>query len=155
MLAYDHIREGSPLTAALLAVFRDNPRDVVEFTTTAKPGDFGGFAPMVFEYAARGDIVGERILARAVCDIEASLGHVFERKRWLDEALAHAGRIGGRRRVRGHAAHERLEFLGDSILGMLVNEYLYLAYPSATEGELTRMKANMVSEPSLAVRIRS
>jgi glucosamine kinase len=74
MLAYDHIRVSSPLTEALLAVFRDNPRDVVEFTTTAKPGDFGGFAPMVFEYAARGDAVGERILARAVSDIEDSLG---------------------------------------------------------------------------------
>lgn len=74
MLAYDRIREASPLTHALLAVFRDNPRDVVEFTTTAKPGDFGGFAPMVFEYAAKGDAVGERILARAVNDIEDSLG---------------------------------------------------------------------------------
>jgi glucosamine kinase len=74
MLAYDHIRDGSPLTEALLAVFRGNPRDVVEFTTTAKPGDFGGFAPMVFEYAAKGDAVAERILARAVSDIEASLG---------------------------------------------------------------------------------
>jgi ribonuclease III len=50
--------------------------------------------------------------------------------------------------------NERLEFLGDSILGMLVNEYLYLAYPSATEGELTRMKANVVSEPSLAEAAR-
>lgn len=74
MLAYDNIRGASPLTQALLAVFRNNPRDVVEFTTTAKPGDFGGFAPMVFEYAARGDAVGERILARAVADIEDSLG---------------------------------------------------------------------------------
>lgn len=73
MLAYDDIRDGSPLTAALLAVFRNNPRDVVEFTTTAKPGDFGGFAPMVFEYAARGDAVAKRILTRAVSDIEASL----------------------------------------------------------------------------------
>ena len=73
MLAYDDIRDGSPLTAALLAVFRNNPRDVVEFTTTAKPGDFGGFAPMVFEYAAKGDAVAERILTRAVGDIEASL----------------------------------------------------------------------------------
>ena len=74
MLAYDHIREASPLTEALLAVFRGNPRDVVEFTTTAKPGDFGGFAPMVFEHAAKGDAVAGRILARAVSDIEASLG---------------------------------------------------------------------------------
>src|SRR5438270_4201580 len=53
-----------------------------------------------------------------------------------------------------HGDNERLEFLGDSILGMLVNEYLYLAYPSATEGELTRMKANVVSEPSLAEAAR-
>jgi glucosamine kinase len=74
MLAYDNIREASPLTKALLAAFRGNPRDVVEFTTTAKPGDFGGFAPMVFEHAAKGDAVAERILARAVFDIEASLG---------------------------------------------------------------------------------
>ena len=53
-----------------------------------------------------------------------------------------------------HGDNERLEFLGDSILGMLVNEYLYLAYPSASEGELTRMKANVVSEPSLAEAAR-
>ena len=74
LLGYDNIRPASPLTAALLAVFRDNPRDVVEFTTTAKPGDFGGFAPMVFEHAAKGDEVAEFILTRAVADIEASLG---------------------------------------------------------------------------------
>src|SRR2546421_9816038 len=53
-----------------------------------------------------------------------------------------------------HGDNERLEFLGDSILGMLVNEYLYLAYPSGSEGELTRMKANVVSEPSLAEAAR-
>jgi ribonuclease-3 len=53
-----------------------------------------------------------------------------------------------------HGDNERLEFLGDSILGMLVNEYLYLAYASASEGELTRMKANVVSEPSLAEAAR-
>ena len=55
--------EASPLTRAVLAVFRNEPRDVVEFTTTAKPGDFGGFAPMVFEHAAKGDAVAETILA--------------------------------------------------------------------------------------------
>ncbi|MBX3567313.1 MAG: N-acetylglucosamine kinase [Rhizobiaceae bacterium] len=74
LLAYDDIRPGSPLTKAVLAVFRDNPRDVVEFTTTAKPGDFGGFAPMVFDHAAKGDSVAEFIVARAVDDIEKSLG---------------------------------------------------------------------------------
>lgn len=73
MLAYDRIREASPLTEALLGVFRNDPRDIVEFTTTAKPGDFGGFAPMVFDYAAKGDAVAEDILRRAVADIEKSL----------------------------------------------------------------------------------
>ena len=38
-------------------IFRNNPADVVEFTTNAKPGDFGGFAPKVFEHADKGDAV--------------------------------------------------------------------------------------------------
>jgi glucosamine kinase len=73
LLAYDGIGEASALTRAVLAVFRNEPRDVVEFTTTAKPGDFGGFAPMVFDHAAKGDAVAEKILTRAVHFIEASL----------------------------------------------------------------------------------
>ncbi|TPN95731.1 BadF/BadG/BcrA/BcrD ATPase family protein, partial [Mesorhizobium sp. B1-1-5] len=74
LLAYDGIRPGSPLTDAMLAVFRNNPEDVVEFTTNAKPGDFGGFAPKVFEHAEKGDLVANFILAKAVADVEASLG---------------------------------------------------------------------------------
>jgi ribonuclease-3 len=64
----------------------------------------------------------------------------------LRQALTHRSQS----ELAPHGDNERLEFLGDSVLGMLVNEYLYLAYPSGTEGELTRMKANVVSEPSLA-----
>ncbi|RAZ91430.1 N-acetylglucosamine kinase [Mesorhizobium hawassense] len=74
LLAYDGIRPGSPLTDAMLAVFRNNPEDVVEFTTNAKPGDFGGFAPKVFEHAEKGDLVANWILGKAVADVEASLG---------------------------------------------------------------------------------
>ncbi|MER9586885.1 N-acetylglucosamine kinase [Mesorhizobium sp. M0276] len=74
LLAYDGVREGSPLTQSMLAVFRNNPEDVVEFTTNAKPGDFGGFAPKVFEHAEKGDRVANWILDRAVADVEASLG---------------------------------------------------------------------------------
>ena len=74
LLAHDGIRPASPLTDAILAVFRNSPEDVVEFTITAKPGDYGGFAPKVFDHAAKGDPVAEAILARAVAAIEASLG---------------------------------------------------------------------------------
>lgn len=73
LLAHDGIRPASPLTDAMLAVFRNDPQDVVEFTVNAKPGDFGGFAPKVFEFAAKGDPVAEAILARAVASVEASL----------------------------------------------------------------------------------
>lgn len=73
LLAHDGLIEASDLTRALLAVFRNDPADLVEFTTTAKPRDFGGFAPMVFEYAGKGDPVAEGILARAVHFITESL----------------------------------------------------------------------------------
>jgi glucosamine kinase len=74
LLAHDGIRPGSPLTDAMLGVFRNNPEDVVEFTTNAKPGDFGGFAPKVFDHAEKGDPVANWILDKAVADVEASLG---------------------------------------------------------------------------------
>ncbi|MGY2992947.1 BadF/BadG/BcrA/BcrD ATPase family protein [Mesorhizobium sp. URHB0026] len=74
LLAHDGVRLASPLTDSMMAVFRNNPEDVVEFTTNAKPGDFGGFAPKVFEHARKGDIVANWILDKAVADVEASLG---------------------------------------------------------------------------------
>jgi glucosamine kinase len=73
LLAHDGIRTGSPLTEEMLAVFRNRPEDVVEFTTNAKPGDFGGFAPKVFEHAAKGDAVATWIVEKAVADVEAAL----------------------------------------------------------------------------------
>jgi glucosamine kinase len=74
LLAHDGVRPGSPLTREMMAVFRGNPQDVVEFTTNAKPGDFGGFAPKVFDQAAKGDAVANWIVDRAVADVEAALG---------------------------------------------------------------------------------
>ncbi|BCG77194.1 N-acetylglucosamine kinase [Mesorhizobium sp. 113-3-3] len=73
LLAHDGVRARSPLTDAMMAIFRNNPEDVVEFTTNAKPGDFGGFAPKVFEHAERGDAVANWIVDKAVSDVEASL----------------------------------------------------------------------------------
>ena len=73
LLAHDGILPASPLTDAVLAVYRNDPRDVVEFTTSAKPGDFGGFAPLVFDHAAKGDQTALRIVERARQSIEASL----------------------------------------------------------------------------------
>lgn len=73
LLAHDGIRAASPLTKAVLAIYRNDPRDVVEFTLAAKPGDFGGYAPMVFDHAAKGDVVANFVVDRATAAIEASL----------------------------------------------------------------------------------
>lgn len=73
LLAYDGIRPASPLTAEILAIFRNEPIDLVEFTVNAKPGDYGGFAPKVFGHAAKGDAVAIWIINEAVADLEAAL----------------------------------------------------------------------------------
>lgn len=73
LLAHDGIVEPTPLTAAVLAIYRNDPSGLVEFTKSAKPGDFGGFAPMVFDHADRRDAAALRILDRARQAIESSL----------------------------------------------------------------------------------
>ncbi len=73
LLAYDGVLAGTPLTETVLAAYRDDPREIVEFTIAAKPRDFGTYAPMVFDYASRGDMVASRIVARAAAAVEASL----------------------------------------------------------------------------------
>ena len=77
LLVHDGIRAGSPLAELVLDRFGRNPGDMVEFTTAAKPGDYGAFAPMVFEHAAKGDAVAKRIAERAVADVEETLA-VFD-----------------------------------------------------------------------------
>jgi len=66
--------------------------------------------------------------------------------RLLRQALTHRSLAG----IAPQGDNERLEFLGDSVLGMLVNEHLYRSFPEEPEGVLTKMKARLVSEPALA-----
>ena len=54
----------------------------------------------------------------------------------------------------GLPTNERLEFLGDSVLGIVVTEYLYRAHPDVPEGQLAKMRAATVSEPALAAVAR-
>lgn len=72
LLANDDIRPGSPLTDRVLDRFGGDPREIVKFAAAARPAEFGGFAPLVFEHAAD-DPVASHILARAVADIEEAL----------------------------------------------------------------------------------
>lgn len=74
LLAYDGIGPATPLTDHVLAVFENDPSNIVGFTSTARPGAFGSFAPKVFDYAAAGDAIADAILARGLVVIEASIG---------------------------------------------------------------------------------
>ena len=82
-------------------------------------------------------------------DLEAAIGYRFRNITLLQNALTHSS-YANERWHDSLMSNERLEFLGDSILGMVVAEYLYRNYPHRPEGELTRMRADMVCETSLA-----
>ncbi len=82
-------------------------------------------------------------------DLEAAIGYRFHNISLLQNALTHSS-YANERWHNSLLSNERLEFLGDSILGMLVAEYLYRNFPDRPEGELTRMRADMVCEKTLA-----
>src|SRR6185295_11453215 len=83
------------------------------------------------------------------------LGYRFSDHALLTQAMTHRSwaheQVSPRAGTEARNLHnEALEFLGDSILGLVVAEYLFKAYPSASEGELSRMKHRLVSAPTLA-----
>ncbi len=80
--------------------------------------------------------------------LEAALGHCFARGDLLATALTHVSGIqGGNARVQ---SYQRLEFLGDRVLGLAVSAMLYAEFPHATEGELSRRLADLVRRESCA-----
>ena len=83
-------------------------------------------------------------------DLEQAIGYRFQNISLLQNALTHSSYANERWR-NSLMSNERLEFLGDSILGMVVADYLYRSFPNRPEGELTRMRADMVCEKSLAM----
>ena len=82
-------------------------------------------------------------------DLETASGYRFHNITLLQNALTHSS-YANERWHDSLKSNERLEFLGDSILGMVVAEHLYRNFPNRPEGELTRMRADMVCERALA-----
>lgn len=82
-------------------------------------------------------------------ELEEAIGYRFHNITLLQNALTHSS-YANERWHDSLMSNERLEFLGDSILGMVVAEYLYRNFPNRPEGELTRMRADMVCETTLA-----
>src|SRR5438552_9144933 len=86
----------------------------------------------------------EEILSYRFRDI-ALLAQAMTHRSWAHEQVSPHSQRDAR-----ELHNEALEFLGDSILGLVVADYLFKAYPGASEGELSRMKHRLVSAPTLA-----
>ena len=85
--------------------------------------------------------------------LEEAIGYRFRDISLLENARSHSS-YANERFHNSLRSNERLEFLGDSVLGMVVAEHLYRTCPDRPEGELSRMRADMVCETSLAVIAR-
>lgn len=86
--------------------------------------------------------------AKAFSALEERIGYTFADKALLERALTHVSAIAGsKHRVN---SYQRLEFLGDHVLGLAVSDMLYRAFPNAEEGELSRRLADLVRRETCA-----
>lgn len=82
--------------------------------------------------------------------IEEKIGYRFADKRLLEEAFTHVTYA----HMHGGKDNERVEFLGDTVLQFAITDYLYKRYPDKTEGELTRLRAELVCEEALLIVVK-
>lgn len=80
--------------------------------------------------------------------LEEKLGYAFRDAKLLEHALTHSS-YANEHRESGLSSNERLEFLGDAVLGLVAADHLYRARPDLPEGDLTRIRAALVCEESL------
>lgn len=78
------------------------------------------------------------------------IGYHFHDEKLLRQALTHSS-FANEKHLKKHSDNERLEFLGDAVLEIISSEFLYKEYPDKPEGELTKLRASIVCEPTLAL----
>ena len=91
--------------------------------------------------------------ATSIEAVQRLLGYRFHQPRLLEEALTHKS-YSNERRSKDRTQNERLEFLGDAVLSLVMSEYLAAEFPGSNEGGLSKLKAHLVSEASLAKAAR-
>lgn len=86
-------------------------------------------------------------MASDLASLEKGLGVAFDEPAYLEQALIHSSYVNENP---AYTDNERLEFLGDAVLGLVIAERLYREMPDASEGKMTRLRASLVSQDSLA-----
>jgi len=87
--------------------------------------------------------------ASSADSLQTSLGYRFHTLALLEEAVTHSSHVNEQKTALAQH-NERLEFLGDAVLSLVMSEYLASALPQSSEGTLSKLKAQLVSEASLA-----
>lgn len=82
-------------------------------------------------------------------ELQSVIGYQFQEEGLLTQALTHSS-YANEKHMRKGADNERLEFLGDAVLEIVSSEFLFKKYPKLPEGELTKLRASLVCEPTLA-----
>ena len=82
--------------------------------------------------------------------LEEKIGYNFKDRSLLEEALTHSSYANEHGGIKKHKCNERLEFLGDAVLSSITAEYLFRKFSEQPEGDLTRMRAELVCEKALA-----
>jgi ribonuclease-3 len=89
--------------------------------------------------------------ASEIAELQSVLGHSFRDPRWLLQALMHSSRIPERTDQDPAESNEKLEFLGDAVLELLVSEELVQSFPDWSEGQLSKSRARLVNAVALSV----
>ena len=80
---------------------------------------------------------------------QETIGYTFKNEQLLKQALTHSS-YANEKHLKKLSDNERLEFLGDAVLEVTSSEFLFANYPNLTEGQLTKLRASIVCEPTLA-----
>lgn len=91
---------------------------------------------------------------KELSELETIIGYTFNDKELLLEAITHSS-FTNEMKINRRSHYERLEFLGDAVLELISSEFLFEKYPNVPEGGLSRKRASMVCEHSLAICARS
>jgi ribonuclease-3 len=87
--------------------------------------------------------------SKNIADLENNLGYTFKKKSLIKEAITHKS-YAHEKQKGSLSFNERMEFLGDSVLELIISEYIFTTYPEYTEADLSRIKAYTVQESTLA-----
>ena len=86
-------------------------------------------------------------------ELQDKIGYKFTEEKLLRQAVTHSS-FANEKHLKKHSDNERLEFLGDAVLEIVSSEFLYKNYPKKSEGDLTKFRASLVCEPTLALCTR-